>query len=223
MTMSDEATRMVMIAAGELVKHTDDAVVEEAARLAVSLVGWSDAGGDSLLDELNAAFEVDERLAQTDGRAELAEALAELELKAGEDYLHGAKRMAVARLLMIGVSKRVFALATDYERITGYKNVSGWASDYATTETRRALYVRGSDDEPLMAALEQRWRPLTLVEQHDDGMTVYDWRWDETWRYTGTATIDELNAGLYVNGNCYGEMIASLVEEYGVTCWVQVK
>lgn len=222
--MSDEATRMVMVAAGELVKHTDDAVVEEAARLAVSLVGWRDAGGDSLLDELNAAFEVDERLEQTDGRAELAEALAELELRADEDYLHGAKRLAVARLLMIGVSKRVFALATDYERITGYKNVTGWASDYATEETRRALYVRGSDDEPLMGALERRWAPLTLVEQHADGMTVYDWRWDETWRYTGdTATIDELNAGLYVNGNEWGYAIGELIEEYGVTCWVQVE
>lgn len=219
----EEAIRMVKAAAAALVERTDDAVVEAAARLALDLVSWRAAGGDDLLDELNAQFETDERLAQTDGRAELAEALAELELRAGETWLHEAKRMAVAQLLMTGIWKRVFALASDYERITGYKNVTGWASDYATTETRHALYVRGSDDEPLVGALEQRWRPLETVETHADGMTVYDWRWDETWRYTGTATIDELNAGLYKNGNCYGYEIGMLVEEYGETCWQLVK
>lgn len=215
--MTNATEQMATLVATALVSKADDLVVREAAQLAHSLMSWQHTVcGDSLLDELNAQFDTDEELQQLDGREELQEALAELELKEGETWLHEAKRKAVARLLMIGISKRMFAMATDYERITGKRNESGWSSDYATEETRHALYVRGGEDEPLMAALEQRWAPLELVKQHTNGMTVYDWRWDETWRYTGKLqTIEELNASLYRNGNCYGESIKSLCDDFG--------
>lgn len=217
---------MVGDIAATMQKRARDAVMDEAARLALDLTGHVKNGGDSLLDELNAQFDVDELLEQTDGREELAAAVADLQTEAEQTefgWLYETKRKRVLGLLMAGMCKRVFALADEYARIVGCKVTSGWASDYATEETRHALYVCGSDDEPLMGALERRWAALELVEQHTNGMTVYDWRWDETWRYTGTATLAELNSSLYKGGNEWGCAIRDLVEEYGATCWRQVR
>lgn len=214
---------MVKAIAAAVRDNAHDAVLEEAALVALDLAAYTPNGGDSLLDELNAQFDMDELLEQADGREELHAAVEQLQLAQGA-WLHEELRKSVLAQLVMGMHKRMFALADEYARIVGCKVESGWASDYATEETRRALYVCGSDDEPLMGALERRWAPLTLVEQHADGMTVYDWRWDETWRYTGKLqTIEELNASLYVNGNEWGYTIDMLIEEYGVTCWQQVE
>lgn len=223
--MNSNMYTMVTAIAATVRDNARDAVLEEAALLALDLLMHTNNGGDSLLDELNAQFDVDERLEQADGREELAAAVEQLQLAQGA-WLHEELRKSVLAQLVMGMHKRMFALADEYARIVGCKVESGWASDYATEETRRALYVCGSDDEPLMGALERRWAPLELVEQHADGMTVYDWRWDETWRYTGNEwgyTIEELNASLYVNGNEWGYTIDMLIEEYGVTCWQQVE
>lgn len=211
---------MVTAIAATVRDNARDAVLEEAARLAIDLLMHTVNGGDSLLDELNAQFDADELLEQTDGRAELAAAVADLQSEAeqtAEGWLWPEKRKRVLGLLVMGMSKRMFALADEYARIVGCKVESGYASDYATEETRAALWQRAwcNDDDPLVTLLERKWAPLELVEQQANSMTVRDWRDGKLWNYAGVATIDELNAAVrMLNGGEYnGWTVDALLED----------
>lgn len=192
---------MVKAIAATVRDNARDAVLEEAARLAMDLLLHTNNGGDSLLDELNAQFDLDELLEQADGREELHAAIADLQSEAeqtAEGWLWPVKRKRVLGLLVIGMSKRMFALADEYARIVGCAVESGYASDYATEETRAALWNCAccNGDDPLVTLLERKWAPLELVEQQANSMTVRDWRNGKLWNYAGVATIDELNAAL---------------------------
>lgn len=197
-------------------EQTGDAVLQEAQRLMLDLLWYRTNGGDSLLDELNAAFDTDELLEQTAGREELAAAVEQLQL--------GGEVDAVIVQLMTGCWQRIFVLASDYERIVGARNVSGWSSDYATEATRTALWhaAAAKEDEPLMNALEQRWAPLELVAQDEHTVTVRDWRYGETWRWDGVATIDELNASLRNENSVCAKALAVEVEYEGLQGWTRL-
>lgn len=211
---------MVTAIAATVRDNARDAVLEEAALLALDLLLHTNNGGDSLLDELNAQFDMDELLEQADGREELAAAVADLQSEAeqtAEGWLWPVKRKRVLGLLVIGMSKRMFALADEYARIVGCAVESGYASDYATEETRTALWQRAwcNDDDPLVTLLERKWAPLELVEQREHSMTVRDWRDGKLWNYAGVATIDELNAAVrQLNGSeYYGWTVDALLED----------
>lgn len=218
--MHSNMYRMVKAIAETVRDNARDAVLDEAARLALDLAAHTNNGGDSLLDELNAQFDLDELLEQADGREELAAAVADLQSEAeqtAEGWLWPVKRKRVLAQLVVGMSKRMFALADEYARIVGCKVESGYANDYATEETRTALWncAYWNDDDPLVALLERKWAPLELVEQRVDSMTVRDWRDGKLWNYAGVATIDELNAAVQqLNGSEYwGWTVEALLED----------
>lgn len=211
---------MVKAIATTVRDNARDAVLEEAALLALDLAEHKNNGGDSLLDELNAQFDVDELLEQTDGREELHAAVADLQSEAeqtAEGWLWPDKRKRVLGLLVVGMSKRMFALADEYARIVGCAVESGYASDYATEETRAALWQRAwcNDDDPLVTLLERKWAPLELVEQREHSMTVRDWRTGKLWNYAGVATVDELNAALrqWNDHEYWGWTVEALLED----------
>jgi hypothetical protein len=101
--MHSEAHRMVMFACSVIEEQTKDAVLLEAAQLMQDLLWNRTNGGDSLLDELNAAFDQDELLEQQAGRDELHAAVEQLQLGGNTD--------AVIAQLMTGCWQRIFALA----------------------------------------------------------------------------------------------------------------
>ena len=211
---------MVTAIAATVRDNARDAVLEEAALLAMDLLLHTNNGGDSLLDELNAQFDLDELLEQADGREELHAAIADLQSEAeqtAEGWLWPEKRKRVLAQLVVGMSKRMFALADEYARIVGCKVESGYANDYATEETRTALWQRAwwNDDDPLVTLLERKWAPLELVEQQANSMTVRDWRDGKLWNYAGVATLDELNAAVrQLNGSeYYGWTVSALLED----------
>jgi hypothetical protein len=218
--MHSNMYRMVKAIAETVRDNARDAVLEEAALLALDLAAHTNNGGDSLLDELNAQFDMDELLEQADGREELHAAVADLQSEAeqtAEGWLWPVKRKRVLAALVVGMSKRMFALADEYARIVGCAVESGYASDYATEETRAALWncAYWNDDDPLVALLERKWAPLELVEQQASSRTVRDWRDGKLWNYAGVATVDELNAALrQLNGSEYwGWTVAALLED----------
>ena len=210
---------MVTAIAATVRDNARDAVLEEAALLAMDLLLHTNNGGDSLLDELNAQFDLDELLEQADGREELAAAVADLQSEAeqtAEGWLWPVKRKRVLAQLVVGMSKRMFALADEYARIVGCKVESGYANDYATEETRAALWncAYWNDDDPLVTLLERKWAPLELVEQQENSMTVRDWRDGKLWNYAGVATVDELNAALrqWNDHEYWGWTVAAMLE-----------